>query len=118
MASGSSRKFIRKCASDIRSAAAPRPGQLPHKTHMRLVCLETERYRRAGERDAYLARAARCEERCAAIDAEVRQLMALLAESRPRPLSQAEAKPAPKQMTRAPRSARRADDVPPMLHSY
>lgn len=117
MPQGQSRKFIRKSASDIRSAAAPRPGQLPHKTHMRLVCLETERYRRASERDSYLARAARCEERCAAIDAEVRQLMAMLVESRPRPLSEAETKPMARRMTRTTGQGRR-DDAAPMLHSY
>jgi len=82
------RKVIRKSSSDLKSSASTRPGQLPHKAHMRLVCLEMERYRRAQEREYLLARAVRCEERCAAIDAEVGILMTALEQMRPRHLSQ------------------------------
>ncbi|MDX2116354.1 MAG: hypothetical protein SFZ24_12150 [Planctomycetota bacterium] len=88
-------KKIRLTASDLKPASSARPGQLPHKTHMRLVCLEMERYRRAQERDTLLARAAHCEHRCAEIDAEVRTLMARLNEIRPRPLGGPEANDTP-----------------------
>lgn len=73
-----SRKIIRKGASDLRSAAAARGAQLPHKTHMRLVCLEMERHRRQVECQSLLARAERCASRCREIDAEVDQLLASL----------------------------------------
>jgi hypothetical protein len=118
MSFGPKRKVIRKSASDIKSSATARPGQLPHKTHMRLVCLEMERYRRAQERDNLLARAARCEERCAAIDVEVHQLMERLAQMRPRPLLDVEPKVLP--MLGSPRRSPIVDeqDLGNMLHSY
>lgn len=48
---------------------------LPHKLHMRLCSLEMERYRRDQERKVALLRATKCEERCKAIEAEVRAIM-------------------------------------------
>jgi hypothetical protein len=86
-------KTIRRTSSDLKSSATSRGGTLPHKTHMRLVCLEMERYRRVQERQTLLARAARCEERCAEIDAEVQQLMATLQNARPKVPVIAEPKP-------------------------
>lgn len=105
---GQKPKALRKSASDLRSSATARPGQLPHKTHMRLVCLEMERHRKLQEVQNLMARAQRCRERCAEIDVEVRQLMAILDKGRAaagqvmgqattspgtQPAAQAEAKP-------------------------
>lgn len=112
------KKIIRKSASDLKSSALTRPGSLPHKTHMRLVCLEMERYRRAQERDNLLARAERCEERCAAIDFEVRQLMEHLAQSRPKPLPAGEPKGLPAGTRAAVRLAADETVDGSMLHSY
>lgn len=97
---GQKPKALRKSASDLRSSATARPGQLPHKTHMRLVCLEMERHRKLQEIQNLMARAQRCRERCAEIDVEVRQLMAILDRGRAaagqvinQPAAQTEAKP-------------------------
>lgn len=108
----------RKGASDLRSAAAPRPGQLPHKTHMRLVCLEMERYRKQQEYLTLTSRAQRCKQRCAEIEVEVRQLMKalgvdqLVAPTAP-PIVRTEPKPV---------RAQRQSDGPPapitLIHSY
>lgn len=113
------RKVIRKSASDLRSGTIARPGALPHKTHMRLVCLEMERYRRAAERDTLLARAARCEERCAEIDAEVAALMDHLNKIRPKPLGVTESKPALVPATEAATAEQRPKvDLTKLIHSY
>ncbi len=112
---GKQSKAIRRTASDLKSSATARPGQLPHKTHMRLVCLEMERYRKARERESLLARAARCEERCAAIDVEVRMLMANLARLRPMGGHHAEVK-APVGLSSA--VAKALPVNPPATHTY
>lgn len=117
MSLGPQPKPIRRTASDLRSSATARPGQLPHKTHMRLVCLEMERYRKLQECQNLLARAQRCKERCAAIDVEVRQLMAVLDRTRAvgGALVQAEAKPL-RPIQEAPSATRAA--LGPVTHSY
>ena len=58
-----------------------------HKLHMRLCVLEMERYRRDQERRVALERAAKCEERCAAIEQEVKKLLGALARRGAGPLA-------------------------------
>jgi len=112
MTPGNRPKAIRRTASDLRSSATTRPGQLPHKTHMRLVCLEMERHRKQQECQTLIARAQRCKERCAEIDVEVRSLMAILDRTRNPETSQSEIKP------NAPLRTAVQEEIKPMFHSY
>ena len=78
---------------------------------MRLVCLEMERHRKTNECQNLLARAQRCKERCAEIDYEVRQLMAILDKGRLN-VSQTEIKPILPMRTAV------EEEIRPAFHSY
>lgn len=101
-----------KGLQDMRTTAAAvsgkGPGVAPHKLHMRLCALEMERFRRDQERRVALERAAKCEARCRALEAEVHQLMEVIRRG------SAEAEP-PVVSTRPPR----AGELPPgVTHLY
>jgi hypothetical protein len=64
---------------DIKTLAGKADDLLtPHKMYMRLFALETERHRRTQERNSAMLRVTNIDARCAEIDNEKEQLLALL----------------------------------------
>ncbi len=64
---------------DIKTLAGKSDDLLsPHKLYMRLFALETERHRRMQERASAMLRVSNIDVRCAEIDQEMKQLLALI----------------------------------------
>jgi hypothetical protein len=64
---------------DIKTLAGKSDDLLsPHKLYMRLFALETERHRRMQERASAMLRVNNIDVRCAEIDQEMKQLLALI----------------------------------------
>ncbi|NCA69380.1 MAG: hypothetical protein EOM91_04610 [Sphingobacteriia bacterium] len=74
-------KFAQPARSvrDIKTLAGKSDDLLsPHKMYMRLFALETERHRRLQERASAMLRVNNIDARCAEIDQEMKQLLALI----------------------------------------
>jgi hypothetical protein len=94
----------------------------PHKVYMRLFALETERHRRQQERASAMARVSSIDIRCAEIDMEKAELLAIRVDALPAELAGTTPTPGalqvPPAAPRAQRNARRASATPAAPGAY